>query len=215
MTNGAIVTGGATRLGMKISIGLAKAGFDVIVHYNSSEMSFILVNYIKSMFNVKCFAFKGDLTEQRNIHDLISFAFEKVPTCKILINNASVFFKRDIMSTTLDDITLYNNIHILAPFFVSQSFVKQIGNNGFIVNILDEMVRKKSSTSYFSYLFSKKALEILTYMMEEELCVKHIKVKGVYPPEISDDEFCADNSFLLNGKCKEVISDILSHISCF
>ena len=46
----AVVTGGAKRLGKEIAIFLAKRGFEVAIHYHSSEKSADeLAQYIKSV----------------------------------------------------------------------------------------------------------------------------------------------------------------------
>ena len=49
----AVVTGGAKRLGKEIAIFLAERGFEVAIHYHSSEKSAdALAQYIKSKTDI-------------------------------------------------------------------------------------------------------------------------------------------------------------------
>ena len=59
----ALVTGGAKRLGKEIAIFLAERGFEVAIHYHSSESSADkLVEYIKSKAGKNSVALRADLT---------------------------------------------------------------------------------------------------------------------------------------------------------
>ena len=68
----AVVTGGAKRIGSHISIHLAKCGYDIIMHYNSSE-SASTIESIKS-YSSKVYPFKADLSEKserKKIHRVL------------------------------------------------------------------------------------------------------------------------------------------------
>ena len=89
----ALVTGGAKRLGKEMAIFLAERGFEVAIHYHSSEKNADeLVEYIKSKTGKNSIALQADLTKETDSKQLISRASEQLGgpiTC--LINNASIF----------------------------------------------------------------------------------------------------------------------------
>jgi len=96
----ALVTGGAKRLGKEIAIFLAERGFEVAIHYHSSESSADkLVEYIKSKTGKNSVALRADLTKEVEVRDLITRASENLGgPISCLINNASIFEYDNITS---------------------------------------------------------------------------------------------------------------------
>ena len=89
----AVVTGGAKRLGKEMAIFLAERGFEVAIHYHSSEKSANeLVEYIKSKIGKNSIALRADLTKEKEVQELITRANENLGgPISCLINNASIF----------------------------------------------------------------------------------------------------------------------------
>ncbi|MAB02944.1 MAG: short-chain dehydrogenase, partial [Rhodobacteraceae bacterium] len=75
----ALVTGGAKRLGKEMAIFLAERGFEVAIHYHSSENSAIeLVEYIKSKTGKNSIALRADLTKEIEVRELIARANDQL-----------------------------------------------------------------------------------------------------------------------------------------
>ena len=121
--------------------------------------------------------FQADLNENC-YENLIKNVAKKFPHLDILINNASIFEKTPLLTTTKDELDRHLNINFQAPFFLTQNFAK-IQKKGVIINFLDSRI-KKTSKNYFSYLLTKKILADFTQMAAIELGDK-IRINAVCP----------------------------------
>ncbi|WDM85267.1 SDR family NAD(P)-dependent oxidoreductase [Ehrlichia sp. JZT12] len=183
---GAIVTGGAKRLGKAIAIFLAINGYDIVIHYHTSkEQALNTKNIIEELCNQKCTLIQADLTVFDSLSNFIDKAFEAMPYCNCLINNASIFYKNTLMNTTIEDFSQNYNIHIQAPLFLTQYFTKKCSITGNIINMIDAMVLR-DSTRYFIYTMSKKSLLDFTKFAAVELSPQ-IKVNAIAPKMIPND----------------------------
>ena len=124
----AVVTGGAKRLGKEIAIFLAERGFEVAIHYHSSEKSADeLAQYIKSKTGNNCVSIKADLTQEIEVQDLIGRANDKLGgSISCLINNASIFEYDNIWTANRDSWDRHIESNLRAPFVLTQSFANQV-----------------------------------------------------------------------------------------
>lgn len=196
---GALITGGARRLGRAISIFLAINGYDIAIHYNTSkEHALQTKNIIEKFCDRKCILIQADLTEFDSLNFLIEKTFQLIPHCNCIINNASVFYKNTLMNTSIEDFTNHYNLHIRAPLFLTQYFAKKCITIGNVINMIDVMV-VKDSTKHFIYTMSKKSLLDLTKFTAVELFPK-IKVNAIGPKMIS-------NNFLDNVNYHNIVDN--------
>ena len=88
----ALVTGAAKRIGREISIYLAGRGYDVAVHYHSSEKEALsVVEDIRSEGRV-AEAIYADLLNEAEVSTLVPRAAEALKgPLTLLVNNASIF----------------------------------------------------------------------------------------------------------------------------
>ncbi len=174
----AFITGAARRVGAEVAITLAKAGFNIALHYNNSREDATKTAMRIRETGVKCELFQADLQDISSIPTIIDKVFSQFPNCNLLVNNASIFEKCDFAGTTPDIFDEYMNIHLKAPFFLTQEFAKRC-KKGQIINIVDTYITK-SSRNYFTYNLSKRALYDLTLMLARILA-PDIRVNAVLP----------------------------------
>ncbi|ABD45064.1 oxidoreductase, short chain dehydrogenase/reductase family [Ehrlichia chaffeensis str. Arkansas] len=180
---GALITGGARRLGKAIAMFLANNGYDIAIHYNISEAHALQTkNTIEELYHQKCILIQADLIEFDSLSPIIDKTFEFMPYCNCIINSASVFYKNTLMNTSIKDFTDHYNLHIRAPLFLTQYFAKKCTTTGNVINMIDAMITK-DSTKYFIYTMSKKSLLDLTKFTAVELSPK-IKVNAIGPKMI-------------------------------
>jgi pteridine reductase len=181
MKNAVIITGGAKRVGAAMAVYFAGKGFDIALHYNTSQNEALaLQNEIKKT-GVACEIFAHDLGDSKGLTKLIDSIHSKMPHCNTLINNASIFERCEFMET---DEALFDRqfaINFKAPFFLTQEFARKFGKNpgANVINILDTDI-EKNPTSHFAYLLSKKALADFTKMAAISLGPE-IRINGVCP----------------------------------
>ncbi|MDE2739045.1 MAG: SDR family NAD(P)-dependent oxidoreductase, partial [Paracoccaceae bacterium] len=86
----ALITGGAKRLGKEMASALAKRGFDLVIHYNSSENEAVSLANSLSSLGIKAATLKANLLEHEETISLIADAKEALgKPLNLLINNAS------------------------------------------------------------------------------------------------------------------------------
>ena len=188
----ALVTGGAKRLGKEMAIFLAKRGFEVVIHYHSSENSADeLVKYIKSKLGKNCVALRADLINEKEVQTLISRANENLGgPISCLINNASIFEYDNIWTADRDSWDRHIESNLRAPLVLTQSFANQVPsiNNddngepvsqGLIINLIDQRV-KKLTPEFTSYTIAKMGLWALTQTSAQALA-PNIRVNAIGP----------------------------------
>ena len=161
----ALVTGGAKRLGKEIAIFLAERGFEVAVHYHSSESSADKpVENIKAKTGKNSVALGADLTKEVEVRELITRASENLGgPISCLINNASIFEYDNIWTANRESWDRHIESNLRAPLVLTQSFANQVPtiNNdkngeplaqGLIINLIDK--------NYFNLTNYLKFLEI-------------------------------------------------------
>jgi pteridine reductase len=174
----ALVTAGAKRLGKAIAFKLAELGYDIALHYNSSENDAKKAALHIEELGRRCFLFKRDFSRFPEVETLIPDVVKTMGAPSLLINNASMFIKNKLMSSTPQQYDIDFNIHVKAPMFLTQAFAASC-KNGSIINIVDTSITR-NGTDYFTYLLSKKTLADLTAMSARELA-PNIRVNAIAP----------------------------------
>jgi len=192
MAKAALVTGGAKRLGRALALGLAREGFDLAVHYNSSEAEAKSVAAEIAALGRRCELVRCDLSDPSAGTSMIDKVFDLLPTCELLVNNASIFERRSFDETDERFLDRTLAVNFKAPFFLSQQFVRRC-SRGHVINLLDTKV-SQNFTPYFAYTLSKKLLAEFTRLAACELAPR-IRVNGVCPGAILPAAGQSDESF--------------------
>ncbi|MFQ5630265.1 MAG: SDR family oxidoreductase [bacterium] len=174
----ALVTGGAIRLGKAISLALAKNGFDIALHYNTSQQQAEETAGEIRRCGVQCALFQLDLANTKAIAGFLARIYRAFPKLCVLINNASLFKSSTILETPTPLFDKIFAINFRAPFFLSKEFAKHC-DTGQVINILDTKVFT-NDYDYAAYYLSKKALAELTKTAALEFAPK-IRVNAIAP----------------------------------
>ena len=188
----AFITGGAVRLGRDISLHLARSGWDIALHYNSSKKAAEKTQDEIRNLGVKCELFNCDfslsLLNQANFSELIGTIYKNFPRLSLLVNNASIYESATLAKTSLKVLEDHFRINFQAPFFLIQSFAKEFmrlkakhdpKTQANIINILDNKI-SFTQYEYCAYLLSKQALAELNSMAALELAPQ-IRVNAIAP----------------------------------
>jgi NAD(P)-dependent dehydrogenase (short-subunit alcohol dehydrogenase family) len=177
----ALVTGAARRLGRAIALELASAGYDVVVHFNSSRADAeATADEIKKRGR-KAALVEADLSKESDVVRIVPEAVRALGPLTALVNNASVFKDDRIETMTRATWDLHIETNLRAPLVLAQAFAKQLpaGADGAIVNMLDQAVWKLKP-QFLSYTVSKTGLWTLTRTLAQGLA-PHIRVNGIGP----------------------------------
>ncbi|MDX2174433.1 MAG: SDR family oxidoreductase [Bacteroidota bacterium] len=188
----ALITGGSRGLGKDMAIQLAKKGFDIIFTFNSKvDEATKVVNEITSI-GKKAKAIQLDVSNSKsfdafvqNVKSSLSNDFG-AETIFALVNNAGIAAYTSIAETSEEVFDSMVNIHLKAPYFITQKLLHIISDGGSIVNISSGLTRF-SYSNYAPYAIMKTAIESLTRYQAQEFGNRKIRVNSVAPGAIATD----------------------------
>jgi pteridine reductase len=197
----AIVTGGAVRLGRAISLALANAGCQIVLHYGQSDEASRETAAAVRESGVKCLLVQADLLEPSTAATKIFDAsVEEFGGADYLINNAAIFEEGTLANLTDDHWDRHFTINLKAAAFLSQEFFQQKQSDtradhshGHIINIADWRATRPSP-GHLSYTLAKSALVTLTKILAQEIGPK-VQVNAIAPGAILPPPH-ADQSYL-------------------
>jgi pteridine reductase len=171
----AIVTGAAHRLGKAFALTLARAGYDIALHYHSSSEEALQTKLeIESLSRSVTLA-QADLTDSSQLNSLLS----KIEHRDVLVNSAAFMPSGKVDSLSLENWDVALDLNLRAPCLLAQECSKKMTDGGLIVNITD-VGAQKAWSRYPSYTVSKAALESLTKILARALAPK-IRVNAIAP----------------------------------
>jgi NAD(P)-dependent dehydrogenase (short-subunit alcohol dehydrogenase family) len=177
----ALVTGGAHRLGRAIVLGLGQQGFDLAIHFNSSqdEAEETLTEVLA--LGRRAILLRADLADEAQAQRLIPEATQQLGPVGVLINNASRFERDEWHDVTRASWDAHMDANLRTPFVLIQAFARALPPEaeGVVVNMIDQRVW--SLTPHFvSYTISKAGLWALTQTMALALAPR-IRVNAIGP----------------------------------
>ena len=178
MNKVAIVTGGASGIGLSIAEKLLKNNYQVIISYNSSTDS--ARSLLEKYENLDIF--QVDLSNPENTQSLIDFAFSKYHKIDLLVNNAGVDLVKMINDTTFDDFDYIMKVNLYSPYFLAKGVAKHMidAKYGNIINI-SSILGITGGSCESAYSISKAGLDGLTKSLAQELGPSNIRVNSIAP----------------------------------
>ena len=181
-----LITGAAKRIGRSLSLAVAQAGADVIIHYGNSRSDAESAQMEIESLGRKAFLLQADLTDAEQVANLISHAREH-GSMFALVNNAAIFEPLNWENSSMDDMNRHLMVNLMVPFLLSQSFARTLspGDSGRIVNMLDWR-SLRPGPDHFPYTISKSALAALTrslaVALAPQITVNGLALGAILPP---------------------------------
>ena len=133
----ALVTGSAKGIGRAFVLALAKEGYDVAVHYRSSQPEAEAVTADAASYGVKSVVLQADVTKPAEAQTLVREAHEKLGGLDVLINNVGNYHRVTLEEHRVEDwLEMFaSNLH--STFYTSQAAVPfmRAAGGGRILNL--------------------------------------------------------------------------------
>jgi NAD(P)-dependent dehydrogenase (short-subunit alcohol dehydrogenase family) len=187
-----LVTGGSRGLGQNMAVSLAGKGFDVVITYNSKRDEAEQVVQTIKQTGQKAAALQLDVSQS---HSFAAFIVTLKQTLQqdfgtthidAVVNNAGAGTHAAYADTTEAQFDLMMNIHLKAPFFLTQQLLPMMNEGASIVNISSGLARF-SYPGYDVYAIMKGAVETLTKYQAASLGSRKIRANTVAPGAIETD----------------------------
>jgi 3-oxoacyl-[acyl-carrier protein] reductase len=174
----AIVTGGGKGIGAECCRALAREGFQVGIHYRSSEeQAKALLSEIGNGFLLQ-----ADLADIDQVETLVNKIKEKAGRVDVLVNNAGLSVNADIVSMKIEQFdaqrALMRGTWYLTKRIIRLFMLRQRG--GRIINI-SSVVGHTGNAGQIPYTMEKAALDAFTKSLSQELAGRNILVNSVAP----------------------------------
>jgi len=175
----ALVTGSSRGIGRAIALAFAEEGANVVINYiRSEDMAREVVSKMSSMGR-KVFAVKADISDNRQVQNMVNHCVENFGRLDILVNNAA---DASVMEFSLDtpdwkgwqrmaDVNVRGML--LCSQVASRHMIKQKSGN--IINIVADW-----AGGGLSYMLTKSAGIPLTRGLARVLA-PHIRVNAIQP----------------------------------
>jgi NAD(P)-dependent dehydrogenase (short-subunit alcohol dehydrogenase family) len=173
-----LITGAARRVGRQLTLAVANAGGDVVIHYGHSQAEAESLCGEVEALGRKATLLQADLNDPAQVESLVPTACQYGPLFA-LVNNAAIFESQTWQNATLEDWNRHLMVNLTVPFLLSQSFarLRLPEQTGRIINLLDWRALRPGA-DHLPYTISKSALAALTRSLAIALA-PHITVNGL------------------------------------
>jgi len=187
----ALVTGAGKRVGRAIALALAERGAAVAIHYRSSQAEAEAAVAEIAGRGGSAHSFAANLERVAEIEKMTGEVLAAFGRIDVLVNSASIFFRKPLTEVTEQDWDVNLNTNLKAPFFLSKFAGAAMRRQGAgkIVNIGD-WAGIRPYNNYLPYTVSKSGLIGLTRALAKALApevqVNLVALGPVMPPDDYD-----------------------------
>lgn len=180
----ALVTGAAKRVGRAIALELARAGYDVAIHFRgSADAAQTAVDACREL-GADAFSVQADLGSAEGCRVLVEAIRERWEALDVLVNNASIFEPLPFGETTDAAWHRMLDINLVAPFRLSRDLLDRLrAADGALVVHMCDIGAERPVSGYTHYSVSKAGLVMLVRSMAVELAPE-VRTIGVAPGQV-------------------------------
>jgi NAD(P)-dependent dehydrogenase (short-subunit alcohol dehydrogenase family) len=181
----ALVTGAGKRLGREIALALARAGWNVAVHFRQSAAEAQQTATDCETHTGRpgsAASFGADLADEASVRALLPAVIARFGSVDAVVNSASQFEHDDAASFGFAAMETHLRSNTGAPILLAQALHAHLtarDAEGAVVNLLDQKLWNLNP-DFLSYTLSKAALEAATGMLALALAPR-VRTVGVAP----------------------------------
>ncbi|CAN7240434.1 SDR family oxidoreductase [Acidovorax sp. LjRoot117] len=183
-----LVTGAAKRLGRAIALALAEGGWQVAVHYRTSEQDAIETVAACARLAGGSAHFDADFDDEAAVRGLLPRVVAHFGSVDAVVNSASLFEHDNAQTFGFASLEKHLRSNTAAPVLLAQALHQHLADRaaageadaqGAVVNLLDQKLWNQNP-DFVSYTLSKAALEAAGTMLALALAPR-VRVVGVAP----------------------------------
>jgi NAD(P)-dependent dehydrogenase (short-subunit alcohol dehydrogenase family) len=206
-----IITGGSRGLGRSMALNLADKGQDSIITYNSKKAEAEAVVKEIAAKGRKAVALQLDVSRAGGFDAFVAQVKQALSTTwkrdsfDHLVNNAGTGANTPIAETSEKVFDEMVDIHVKAPYFLTQKLLPLMADGGKIINLSSGLARF-SYAGFAPYAIMKAAIESFTRYLAVELGPRQITANTIAPGGIATDfggGFLRDNPELSQSIAKQ------------
>lgn len=183
---GAVVTGGASGIGLAIAARLAEAGAAVLLADLDTAVAKASADDLNKQ-GYRVFAAHCDVADEASVKAMTAAAVEKLGSLNILVNNAGIYprmFLEEMSAADFEKVTRVNLTGTWLCARYASDRMKQRGRGGVIINLASIEAVHPAATGMTAYDASKGGVLMLTKSLARELGPYDIRVNAIAPGAI-------------------------------
>ncbi|MDH3205227.1 MAG: SDR family oxidoreductase [Gemmatimonadota bacterium] len=191
----ALVTGGAVRVGRAISLGLAGAGYDLVVAYRSSGDAARSTRQEVRETGRRCELVQADLAEPTAADVIADTVRDSFGRLDLLVNSAATFDARPLLEVDATQWDAVMAVNVRAPHLLVRAAASLLEEaRGSVINIAD-LAAFQPWTDRPHHAVSKAALAHLTRIQARALA-PHVRVNAIAPGSVLRPEGWSEERWL-------------------
>lgn len=184
----ALITGASRGIGRATALLFAKEGADIVLDYFVSDYEPDALENAESVMKeiekmgVDAIKIEADVSNEKQVKNMMDVALEKFGKIDILINNAGIVFDTPISERNMDQWNRTINTNLLGTYLCSKLVSSVMVKNGFgrIVNTLSTNALNSFTPESIDYDAAKAGIILLTKNFAKTLAPK-VQVNAVAP----------------------------------
>ncbi len=180
-----VITGGIKRVGRAISEAFARAKYDLVLTYHTSDAAARQTADELCQHGVAVHLVPLDLNDLSEVAAAAAQLGGELPRIDVLVHNASVYGPTPIDDLSAADALMYYRVNAAAPLILCKELAPKLGasdrpGGGAIVAMSDIHTIGRPRSGFSAYSMSKAALAEMVQSLARELAPK-IRVNAVAP----------------------------------
>jgi 2-dehydro-3-deoxy-D-gluconate 5-dehydrogenase len=184
----ALVTGARRGLGRAISVGLARAGADIVGVSSTQEEAGSEVQRLVEAEGVSFVGRSCDLSDRGDVYELLSWLAESGLQVDILANNAGTIIRQPAVAHDDEDWDHVLEVNVSAPFILARELGREMieRRSGKII-FTASLLSFQGGITVPSYTASKSAIAGLTRALANEWARYGVNVNAIAPGYMDTD----------------------------
>ena len=196
----AIVTGASSGLGVTFAESLAEIGVNVVIAARRYERLARVAEELSNKYNVRVIPVKTDVSQEKQVINMVNTAVEKLGSLEILVNNAGIASLSPSVDMSIEEWKKVIDVNLTGVFLCARTAAREMIKRkyGKIVNIASIYGAVGDIFPTAPYYASKGAIINLTRALAIEWAPYKINVNaiapGFFPSEMTETVFQDEKS---------------------
>ncbi|MFH1559755.1 MAG: SDR family NAD(P)-dependent oxidoreductase [Patescibacteria group bacterium] len=184
-----VVTGGAMGIGYGIAERFAQAGTNTVIADINKEIGENKAEKIKEEYDAQSLFIKTDVSQEKDLVDLVQETVNKFGKIDVFVNNAGIFPSCPVLEMSLELFEKIQAVNLFGTFLGCREAAKVMVKNGGgnIINIASIDALHPSMTGLAAYDASKHGVWGFTKNFALEVAKQGIRVNAIAPGGVATE----------------------------